>query len=482
MNYRMIFNIIGRIICVEAVFMLPALAICLFTGDTAGALGFAAAIALSAALGLPLALSRRAKGDLFAPDGFVTVGLAWIVVSAVGAVPFFVSGSIPNYIDCFFETVSGFTTTGASIVDNVELLSKGILYWRSFTHWLGGMGVLVFVMALSPLAAKDSGESMHLLRAESPGIRITKLVPRMRRSAGILYTIYIILTILQFDLLLIGRMPVFDALTISFGTAGTGGFGVRADSVASYSPYCQWVITIFMLVFSVNFNIYYMLLLRQARRAAKNEELRLFLFIVLLSTALITVNTARYFSGFEENLRAAAFQVASIISTTGFCTVDFDLWPQFSRVILVLLMFVGACAGSTGGGAKVVRVLVMFKTARRSIYKVLHPNSVSLIHMDGEVLDEETTASVNTYMALYFLLFAGAFLLVSADGQSFEATFTAVAACLNNIGPGLGAVGPTANFNCLSLFSKVVLSLSMLVGRLEIYPMLALFFPDMRRR
>lgn len=482
MNYRMIFNIIGKIVCVEAVFMLPALLISLFHGESGAALGFVVAMAASLAVGLPFALAKQRKKSLFAREGFITVGLTWIVVSAFGALPFLISGAIPNYIDCLFETVSGFTTTGATILGDVESLPMGLLYWRSFTHWLGGMGVLVFVLALSPVTAKDSGESMHLLRAESPGIRITKLVPRMRRSATILYAIYIGLTLLQMILLLLGDMPLFDSVTLTFGTAGTGGFGIRNDSIASYSPYCQWVITAFMLIFGVNFNVYYLLLIREFRKALKNEELRLFAGIVIVSVAVIAVNTAGYFESFGETFRASAFQVASIISTTGYCTTDFDLWPELSKVILVMLMFVGACAGSTGGGAKVVRVLVMFKSAKSSIYKALHPNAVKLVHMDGEVLDEDTVGSVNAYMMIYFLIIAGGVLLVSADGQSFETTFTAVVSCVNNIGPGLDAVGPTVNFGIFSYFSKIVLTVSMLIGRLEIYPILMLLVPSVWRK
>ena len=482
MNYRMIFNIIGKIVCVEAVFMLPALLISLFRGEGAAVTGIAAAMAAAAAVGLPFVLWKPAKKTMYARDGFITVALTWIIVSAVGALPFLISGAIPNYIDCLFETVSGFTTTGASILFEVESLPFGLLYWRSFTHWLGGMGVLVFVLALSPLTAKDSGESMHLLRAESPGIRITKLVPRMRRSASILYTIYIVLTVVQIVLLLLGRMPVFDAVTLSFGTAGTGGFGIKNDSIASYSPYCQWIIAIFMIVFGINFNIYYLLLIRRFSKALKNEELRLFIAIVLISTAAIAVNTAGRFDTIEETVRTAFFQVSSIISTTGYGTADFNLWPQISKMILLALMFVGGCAGSTGGGAKVVRILLMFKAAKASIYRVLHPNSLKLLHMDGEVIDDDTAASVNSYMMLYFIIIALVTLLVSFDGESLETTFTAVVSCVNNIGPGLDAVGPASNFSLFSPVSKLVLTVSMLIGRLEIYPILILMSPSIWKK
>ncbi|MCM1148991.1 MAG: TrkH family potassium uptake protein [Butyricicoccus sp.] len=477
MNYRMIFNIIGKIVCVEAVFMLPALLISLFHGESAAVLGVAVTMLLAFALGLPFALKKPKKSALFAREGFITVGLTWIAVSAVGALPFLISGSIPNYVDCLFETVSGFTTTGASILSDVEALPMGLLYWRSFTHWLGGMGVLVFVLALSPLTAKDSGESMHLLRAESPGIRITKLVPRMKRSAGILYAIYVALTLAEVILLLLGGMPLFDSVTLSFGTAGTGGFGILNSSIASYSAYSQWVIGVFMIVFGVNFNVYYLLLIRRFRKAVKNEELCLYLAIVLVSTLAIAVNTANRFAGAEETLRTAFFQVASIISTTGYSTVDFDRWPQISKTILLGLMFIGGCAGSTGGGAKVVRILLMFKSAKNSIYRVLHPNAVRLMHMDGEVIDDDTVGSVNAYMLLYFIIIAVVMLLISVDGQSLETTFSAVVACVNNIGPGFGAVGPAANFGAMSWFSKLVLTVSMLIGRLEIYPILILMSP-----
>jgi len=412
----------------------------------------------------------------------VTVGLAWIFVSLLGALPFLLSGAIPNYIDCVFETVSGFTTTGATILGDVEHLPRGILYWRSFTHWLGGMGVLVFLLILNPLSDKNTGEGMHLLRAESPGIKASKLVPRMRDSARILYRIYIALTVLEAVLLLAGGMPLFDTVCLSFGTAGTGGFGVLNDSVASYSPYSQWVITIFMLLFAVNFNVYFLLLMRKVRAALKNEELITFALIVAVSVAVISVNIFRLCAGVEDTLRTAAFQVASIISTTGYSTVDFDLWPQLSRTVLVALMFCGACAGSTGGGAKVIRMIICFKAARRSVYKTMHPNSVRIIHVDGERIDDETVSAVGAYMLAYFIITAAAILLISLDGMSFETNFTAVAACLNNIGPGLGAVGPVCNYGAFSWLSKLVLTLSMLIGRLEIYPILLLFTPTVWRK
>ena len=477
MNYPMIRGIIAKIVCVEAAFMLPALLISAFCGERASTLGFAVTMALVLIAGLPLALKRTPKKSFHAREGLVTVGLAWIIVSVLGALPFCISGAIPNYVDAFFETVSGFTTTGSTILSDVEALPKGMLYWRSFTHWLGGMGVLVFVMALGPLTEKDGGESMHLLRAESPGIKITKLVPRMRRSAGILYGIYIALTLVQIVFMLFGRIPLFDAVTITFGTAGTGGFAVKNDSMASYSPYIQWVVTVFMLLFSVNFNIYFLLLLRQVRRALGDEELRWFGIIIAAAVAVIMLDTAGYFASFGESLRHVAFTVASIISTSGFVTVDFDRWPQVSRTVLVLLMFIGACAGSTGGGSKVVRVIILFRTAKRAVYRAFHPRGVKMVYLSGQVLEEDTVSSVGAYYLIYFLTIAAATLLVTVDGFSMETNFTAVVTCINNVGPGMDAVGAVQNFGGFSAFSKIILSITMLIGRLEIYPILVLFFP-----
>ena len=482
MNYRMIFNIIGKVLGVEAAFLLPALAISVVRGERAAAIGLAVTAAILLAVGLPLGLQRPKKTDIFARDGLVTVGLAWIFVSLFGALPFFLSGAIPNFFDCFFETASGFTTTGATILSEIESLPWGILYWRSFTHWLGGMGVLVFLLVLNPLTSKGSGESMHLLRAESPGVRITKLVPKMKNSATILYLIYIALTVLEFLFLVFGGNPVFDSVALAFGTAGTGGFAIRNDSMASYTPYTQWVVTVFMFLFSVNFNIYFMLLLRQFRKALRNQELWGFLGIIFFAIAAIMVNTRSYFNSFGESLRHVSFQVLTILSTSGFITVDFDLWPQFSRTVMLLLMFVGACAGSTGGGLKVQRVQLLFKSAYRSALRAFHPNAVRLIHSEGEIVDNRTVQSVGAYFILYCIILAAATLMVSVDGFSIETGFSAVVSCMNNVGPGLDGVGAVRNYGDFSNFSKLVLTFTMLIGRLEIYPMLALFFPAVWRR
>lgn len=478
MNYRMIFSILGKVLCVEAAFMLPALVISLCCGERAAVFGFALTVLLLAALGVPLALLRVKRKEIFARDGLVTVGLVWLTVSLFGALPFFFSRAIPSYIDALFETASGFTTTGATILTEIASLPRGILYWRSFTHWLGGMGVLVFLLILSPFGQGSGGEAMHLLRAESPGVKIAKLVPRMRRSTGILYLIYVGLTVIMFLFLIAGKMPVFDSVCMALGVAGTGGFSVLNDSAAAYSPYCQWVITAFMLLFGVNFNIYFLLLLREAKRALRNEELRIYGAIVVAATAVITVNLLGTFATIGETVRHAAFQVASVMSTTGLTTVDFNKWPELSKTILVLLMFCGACAGSTAGGLKVVRVVMLFKSALRSIRKVMRPNAVSLMRMDGEVLDEETVRSVNSYLVVYWLVLLGTLLLVSLDGMDFATNFTASLTCLNNVGPGLNVVSPAGSFAPYSGFSKLVFTFTMLTGRLELYPMLALLCPS----
>ena len=482
MNYSMIFNILGKVVTVEAAFMLPALVIALCCGESSSVLGFAVAMAAMLALGLPLALKKPKRTDIFAREGLITVGLAWLFVSLLGALPFCISRAIPNYIDCFFETASGFTTTGATILGEIESLPRSILYWRSFTHWLGGMGVLVFLLILNPLTAKNSGENMYLLRAESPGIRIAKLVPRMKDSAAILYLIYIVLTVLEFLFLVIGRVPVFDSVTIALGTAGTGGFAIRNDSLASYSAYAQWVVSAFMFLFSVNFSLYFLLLMRRVKPVVRNEELRGFLCVIVAAVAVIMINTRNYYGSFEENLRTAVFQVLSILSTSGFCTTDFDLWPQLSRTLMVLLMFCGACAGSTGGGAKVIRIQLLFKSARRAVYRAGHPNAVRLIRQDGEVMDDDTVNSLGVYFLIYFAVIAAGTLLLSVDGFSMETNLTAAISCMNHIGPGMDAVGAVMNYGGFSWFSKLVLSVIMLIGRLEIYPILALFCPSVWKK
>ena len=476
MNYRIMGRFIAQTLFVEAIFMLPALAISLVAAEHMAALGFCTSVSIIAMIaGFLWLICRKAPHAMGPREGLVCAASSWVIMSLVGCLPFFISREIPSYIDAFFEIVSGFTTTGASVVANVEGLSKGILYWRSFSHWLGGMGVLVFLLAVNPGDGKGSGFTMHLLRAESPGPNVGKLVPKMRKTAAILYLIYVVLTIFNIIFLLVGDMPLFEAVCTAFGTAGTGGFGVKNDSMASYSPYLQNVTTVFMLLFGVNFSCYYLLLLRQFRSVFKDEELRLYLIIVCVSIALITWNIFSRYGTFEESLRHAAFQVSSIITTTGFATADFDLWPSFSKAILLGLMMIGACAGSTGGGIKVARVLLLFKSLRRNIRSITRPNTVQVVRSNGVPVEEKVLANTNAYLAAYMIILVLSVIVISLDGLSVTTNLSAVLACFNNIGPGLEAVGPACNYSGYSTLSKLVLSLDMLAGRLEIFPMLVLF-------
>ena len=478
MNYKMMGRFLAQILFIEAVFMIPALCISLYCGDTMAVRGFLYAILIGGSIsgGLYL-ICRGAPSAFYAKEGMVCVGASWIVLSLIGCLPFYISREIPSYVDAFFEIVSGFTTTGASIVPEVEKLSKGIIYWRSFSHWVGGMGVLVFLLAIVPSGGKGQGFTMHLLRAESPGPDVGKLVPKMRTTAAILYIIYIGMTILNILFLVVGGMPLFEAICHAFGTAGTGGFGIKNDSFASYSPYLQNVTTIFMLLFGINFSCYYLLLLRQIRGVFRDEELRTYIGIVLGSIVLITLNLmhSNFYGSVEETVRHAAFQVGSIVTTTGYATTDFDLWPSFSKTILLCLMVVGASAGSTGGGLKVARVLLLLKGIRRNIHQMLNPRKVEVIRNNKTAVDERILANTNAYLAAYVFIIFGVFAIISLDGFSTGTNFSAVLACFNNIGPGLEAVGPTCNFSAYSDFSKLVLSWSMLAGRLEIFPMLILF-------
>ena len=474
MNVKMMGKFLSQIVAIEAAFMVPALIISLCCGETAAVEGFLWTLGIMVLLAGILYLSCRKAGRLFGVrEGLVCVGISWVVLSMLGCVPFVVSGAIPNYIDALFEIVSGFTTTGASVLADVESLEKGLLYWRSFSHWLGGMGVLVFLLAIVP-GNKGTGFTMHLLRAESPGPDVGKLVPKMRQTAVILYSIYIAMTIINILFLLAGGMPWLDALCTAFGTAGTGGFGIRNDSMASYSPYIQNVTTIFMFLFGVNFSIYYLLLLKEFRGAFKDEELHLYLGLAAVSVVLIVLNTMPMYDTLEETIRHAAFQVSTIMTTTGYTTADFDLWPSFSKTILLILMVVGACAGSTGGGFKCIRVLLLFKILRRNIRQILNPQKVMVVRSNGKVVDEKLLANTNAYLAAYVVIIIISTLLISMDGFGFETNLSAVLACFNNIGPGMAAVGPTCNFAAYSLFSKLILSVNMLAGRLEIFPILVL--------
>ncbi len=474
MNYKMMGRFISQILIIEALFMIPAGIISLCYGEYTAMWSFGAAIAVTGLVSLVLyLLCKGAPSAFYAKEGLVCVGISWIVLSLFGALPFWFSREIPNFIDAFFETVSGFTTTGSSVVANVEGLSHGIIYWRSFSNWLGGMGVLVFLLAFT--GGKGSGFTMHLLRAESPGPNVGKLVPKMRTTATLLYVIYIVMTIINFLFLTAGRMPVFEAVCTAMSTAGTGGFGIKNDSFASFSPYIQNVTTVFMILFAVNFSCYYLLLLGQFKAVFKDEELRTFVGIILGAIVLLTLNIRPLYGTLEESIRHAAFQVGTLISSTGFASTDFDLWPSFSKAILMCIMVVGACAGSTGGGLKVARLLLLFKSLRRNIRKTLNPKKVQVVRNNDAVVSEQVLENTNAYLAAYVLILFISFALVSLDGFSVETNFSAVLSCFNNMGPGFAAVGPTCNFSGYSAFSKIILSLDMLLGRLEIFPILVLF-------
>ena len=475
MNVKMMGKFLSQIIAIEAVFMIPALLISVFCGETAAVNGFLWTLGIMLLLAGALFLSCRKAGRLFgAREGLVCVGFSWIVLSLLGCLPFVISGNIPKFIDAFFETVSGFTTTGSSILSDVEALDQGMLYWRSFSHWLGGMGVLVFLLAIVPNGGKETGFTMHLLRAESPGPDVGKLVPKMKQTAVILYSIYVALTVINVIFLLCGGMSLFDAVCTAFGTAGTGGFGIKNDSLASYSPYLQNVTTVFMFLFGVNFSIYYLILLKEFRGAFKDEELRLYVGLAVTCVVLIVLNIRPLYGSLEETIRHAAFQVSSVMTTTGFATTDFDLWPSFSKTILMMLMVIGASAGSTGGGFKCIRVLLLFKILRRNIRQILNPQKVMVVRNNGKAVDEKVLANTNAYLAAYVVILIVSTLLISVDGFGFETNFSAVLACFNNIGPGMAAVGPTCNFAAYSVFSKIILSINMLAGRLEIFPILVL--------
>ena len=479
MNYAIVFRLLGDILlCEGALLLLPAVTSAIY-GEWFVLAVFLFTACICALLGLLLRQVRASSSIFYMREGFVTTALSWIVISVMGAVPFVLTGAIPDPVEALFETVSGFTTTGASILPEVELLPKGVLFWRSFTHWIGGMGVLVFLLTLLPLTG---GSHINLMKAESPGPQVEKLVPKVQSTAKILYGIYIVLTLVQIVLLLAGGMPLFDSLLTSFGTAGTGGFGIKNDSMAGYSIYSQVIVTIFMILFGVNFNAYFLILLGKFRRAAAMEEVRWYLGIIAASIAVITWNARGFFDSLGQAVQQAAFQVASIITTTGFSTCDFNLWPATSRSVLVLLMFVGACAGSTGGGIKVSRLVILFKTIKKEVRQGLHPQVVAPVRMDGKLIPHETVRATNVFLATYMIVFTLSVLLVSLDGNELPTNFTAVAATLNNIGPGLEMVGPMENFSLFSSPAKLVLIFDMLAGRLELFPILVLFAPDTWRR
>lgn len=478
MNYSIIRYILCRVLEFQALFLALPFVVGLIYGEREG---FAyLVVGVSCLLAGVLGKLKKPKSTVFyAREGFVTVSLSWILLSVTGALPLFLSGEFSSYTDALFETISGLTTTGASILTDVEALSKCNLFWRSFTHWIGGMGVLVLILAILPLAG---GYNMHLMRAESPGPTVGKLVPRVRHTARILYEMYIFLTVIQIILLLLTGMSPFEAMTISFGTAGTGGFGVLNSSIGSYAVASQVVITIFMILFGVNFNVYYLIRARKPIQAFKHEEMRYYLGIILAAVLLITINIRGSFQSLFEAFHHAAFQVASIITTTGFSTVDFNMWPEFSKAILVALMFVGACAGSTGGGIKVSRVIIMLKMVKNELSHLIHPKRVRQVTMESRVVNKEILRSISVFFIAYIVIFAASTLLVSLDNLDFTTNFTAVAATLNNIGPGLNEVGPAANFSVYCQPAKFVLMFDMLAGRLELFPLLLLFSPSTWKR
>ena len=475
MNIKFVGHILSYLLCIEAILLTPSLAIAVYDGDGTST-AFIGSISLCAIAGA--AMYRLTKDyqsqRYYAQEGMITVALAWIVLSVFGALPFWISGQVPSYIDAFFETVSGFTTTGASVLPSVEDLSRSLLFWRSFTHWLGGMGILVFMMAIVPLG-RDAGYSLHILRAESPGPSVSKLTPRMGGTARMLYLMYFILSILCLVFYLLGGMPLFEAVCHTFGTAGTGGFGVLNDSFMSYSPYLQWVTTIFMALFGVNFTVYFFLILKEYATALLDDELHLYFGIMIVTSLLITFDIRPMYDTFSESFRHAAFQVSTVMTTTGYATTDFDLWPEFSKMLLILVMIVGACAGSTGGGLKIARVLLLLKTLRRNVLKSIRPRSVQAVLINKRPMDEEVIENTNAYLSAYCITILACVILVSIEGYPFETNVTAVLACFNNIGPGLQMVGPTCNFGFFDPFSKLVLSMAMLLGRLEIFPILAIF-------
>ena len=486
MNYRMIFSTVGRVVITMGLLMLLPLITALIYAEWWCALSFGITIAGAMLVGFAMVFLFKPKNMIFfSKEGFITVAVCWLAASFVGAVPFVISGEIPNYADALFEIVSGLTTTGASIVSDVEALSKSILFWRSFSHWVGGMGVIVFVMAIT---ARAPDRSMHILRAEMPGPIVDKLVPRSKDTAKILYLIYMVLTGVMVIVLLLCGMPLFDSLLHAFGTAGTGGFGIKADGAASYSPAAQWALTIGMFIFSINFNLYYLILIGKFKTAIKSTELHVFTGIVVVSTGIIAFNIAGTFSSFADALRHSAFQVSSIISTTGFSSCDFDKWNAVAKTMLLMLMVIGGCAGSTAGGLKVSRLIILWRGIKRDFKKALHPRTASVVKFEGKRVDESTINSTGTYIGVYVFIIIAVMLLLSFDPwcnviaaegtyNVFETNFSATLTCINNVGPGLAAVGPTQSFASYSMFSKIVLTFTMLLGRLEIYPLLLTFIP-----
>ena len=475
MNKSMIRFILGKVLLLEAVMLLLPCMVAVIYWEKDG-VSFLISAVICAVFSFLLSHRKPKDTIIYLKEGCISTALSWIFLSIFGCLPFVLSGAIPSFTDALFETISGFTTTGASILSDVEALSHCMIFWRSFTHWIGGMGVLVFLLAIVPMSG---GSNINLMRAESPGPSVGKLVPKMRHTARILYVIYFGMTLVQILLLLLGKMSLFEAVTTAFGTAGTGGFGIKNDSIGSYSPYIQLVTTIFMILFGINFNGYYLLLLKKFKQAFAIEEIRAYLLIILVSTGIITLYIMDSCGGFWNGLRHAAFQVSSIITTTGYSTVDFNLWHSTPKAILVILMFVGACAGSTGGGIKVSRFVILFKSMFKELDSYIHPKVVKKIKMDGKPVEHEVVRTVNVFIITFVVLFALSVFLVSLEGKDLVTSFTAVTATINNIGPGLEMAGPTQNFGHFSHLTKYVLMFDMLAGRLELFPLLILFHPTM---
>ena len=478
MNYSIVLYILGCVLKFESAFLvLPALVGLIYREHAS--VSYLAVAVLCLILGVLLTHKKPRSTNLYTREGFVAVALSWIIMSIFGAIPFVLTGDIPFYVDALFETISGFTTTGSSILTDVESISKASLFWRSFSHWIGGMGVFVFIMAILPMMG---GSTMNLMKAESPGPSVSKLVPHVKDTAKILYGIYIAITICEATILRALGMPLFDSLTTTFGTVGTGGFGIRNDSIAGYSPAIQITITVFMILSGINYTAYFYILTGKIKELFKIEEVRWYLAIIFGSVAVITWNVRSLYPTFSETLRHAFFQVGSIITTTGYATTDFDLWPALSKTLLETLMFIGARAGSTSGGIKVSRILILLKTIRKELSLIIHPRQVKKIRMDGHPVDHETLRSANVFLVVYFVLLLTSMLLISVDEFDFSTNFTSVVTVLNNIGPGLNLVGPTQNFSIFSPFSKFVLMFDMLAGRLELFPMMILLMPSTWKR
>ena len=475
MNYNMIIYMLGNLMKVEGCLMIVPVMIAVAKSETASMKAFLTTIVMLWGLGTILTSIKFKNKDIYAREGFVITALSWIVLSFFGAMPFYFSETIPFFVDSFFETVSGFTTTGASILNEIESLPLSILFWRSFTHWIGGMGVLVFLLAIIPMGGD---RSMYIMKAEAPGPLVGKLVPKVKSTAKLLYLIYVFLTIAEMIFLITGGMPIFDSVVTAFSTAGTGGYSIKNASIAAYnSAYIEYIIAIFMTIFGINFNLFYLLLMKDFVNVFKNEELRYYLGIIGIATILITANIATMYDSIEQAFRNAFFQVTALITTTGFVTANFELWPEFSKTILIVIVMIGACGGSTGGGLKVSRLVIVLKMITQELKRMVHPRSINIIKLDGMKIEQETVDSVTSFFVIYVFLIFGSFIIISIDNFDFTTSLTAVMTCVGNVGPGLGGVGPVENFSIFSPFVKLVLCMDMLLGRLEIFPLVMLFSP-----